>query len=257
MSGTRKKKQRLSATECRERLIESGLQSLAELGLAIGLDAVNLERAVRDANVPRSSAYACLSDGEYSPQEAFQQAVLMRAIEARRQTKDALDREIAAFFDSPPEGLSRSELLRQLIKVAAGTNLEEVVASRSWQIVFAMRSIINTAESTPLLDEEMRAWIGKNEEILRNETIDTLYKPMAEMFRFRPRPEYGERAWHLLEISSASLSEGLSMRYRLPAGDYMFGLPHPELPDDESWSLVALLFERLVEMFFEPVDDAD
>lgn len=246
------KKQRLSAEECRSRLVAAGIDALAERGLSVGLDAVNLEQAVRDAGVPRSSAYAAWSREDHSPQELFQQAVLMRAVETRRETTDALNHEVAEFLADMPEGLSNQDLLRELIRRIATSNLQTVLESRSWQIVFAMRSILNTASENSALEDELLTWMRTDEETLRNETIDTLYRPMAEVFEMRPRPEYGEKAWHLTEIAASSLSEGLSMRHQLPAADYFYGLAHPEAPA-EDWSIMALLFERIVDMFFEPV----
>ena len=179
----------------------------------------------------------------------------MRAIDDRRETKDALEREIAAFMESAPTEWSKQELLRELVKVAATINLQLVSDSRSWQIVFTMRSIMHTADSSSLLDDELLQWLSTNEEELRNETIETLYKPMAEVFGFRPRREFGEKAWHLAEIASSSLSEGLSMRRRLPAGEYFFGLAHPEEPESTDWSLMALLFDEIIDTFFEPVSE--
>ena len=77
---------------------------------------------------------------------------------------------------------------------------------------------------------------------------------MAEFFGMRPRPAYGDKAYHLVEIASSSLSEGLSMRAKLPAGEYLFEQSHPEAPG-EDWSLLALLFERIVDTFFEEIPD--
>ena len=249
------KKQRLSAEECRQRLIAVGVAALTEQGLSVGLDAVSLEQAVRDAQVPRSSAYAAWSaDGDHTPQELFQHAVLMRTIADRRETNEALHAELAKMMDEIPEGMDRSQLLREMIKRLSTLNLQTVIDSRSWQVVFAMRSILHTANSSSLLDDELREWIGSSEQTLRNETIETLYKPMAEFFGLRPRPAYGDKAYHLVEIASSSLSEGLSMRAKLPAGEYLFEQPHPEVPG-EDWSLLALLFERIVDTFFEEIPD--
>lgn len=251
------KKQRLSAEESRELLIDAGLQSLSEEGLSLGLDAVNLERAVRATTVPRSSAYAAWSiDESYPPQELFQRAVLMRAIEARRETLDELTQELAGFVENPTPGLTKRELLTEMIRVAAETNMRNVIRSRSWQIVFAMRSIINSAPAESR-DQELFEWMSANEEQLRLETIEGTYKPMAELFGIRPRPEFGEKAWHAAEIASAALSEGLSMRASLKASEYFGGLPNPEHPDSESdWTLFALIFEKIFDTFFL-FDDED
>jgi len=251
------KKQRLSAEESRERLIEAGIASLAEHGLSMGLDAVNLEQAVRDSNVPRSSAYAVWSiDEVYAPQELFQRQVLMRAVQGRRTTTDQLMAQVAEFLADPPAEMSHEELMRELIRVAATSNLENVINSASWQIVHAMRSIMQSAPPESR-DQEILTWMQDNEEQLRVETIENLYKPMAAMFGLRPRPEFGEDAWHLGEIAMSAFSEGLVMRYSLRASDYFYGLSNPNVADDnENWSIYALMFEKVIDVFFEKDPDA-
>lgn len=251
LAGTGRKR-RLSAQQSRELLIDAGLEALGEHGLSVGLDAVNLEQAVRDAMVPRSSAYAVWStDGDYTPQEAFQRAVLMQAVATRGESVDELMAQVDAFMANPPEGLTGRALLRELLRVGGNYNFDSVLNSRPWKIVFSIRSIVNTG-GFENQDDELLRWIADNEVELRNDTIETLYKPMAEAFGLRPRPEYGERAWHLVEIAHASLAEGLSMRASLDASQYFHGLVHH---DDESkqanWSIYALLFERFVDLFFE------
>jgi len=252
------KRQRLSSEESRERLLAAGVAALAERGLSTGLDAVNLEQAVRDSQVPRSSAYAVWStDDFYAPQELFQREVLMRAVEDRRATTDRLMEQVTGFLADPPTGLSQEELLRELIRFAATASLENIVNSTSWQIVFAMRSIMQSAPPANR-DKELFEWMEENEEALRVETIETIYKPLAEIFGLRPRPEFGERAWHLGEIALSSLVEGLAMRHSLRAGEYFYGLPNPESASDEpNWSIFSLFYEKVIDIFFEAVEPSE
>jgi len=68
-------------------MVAAGIDALERNGLAIGLDTVNLEQAVRDADVSRSSAYAAWSaDGAHTPQELFQRTVLKQVVLNRRET---------------------------------------------------------------------------------------------------------------------------------------------------------------------------
>jgi hypothetical protein len=51
------------------------------------------------------------------------------------------------------------------------------------------------------------------------------------------------------------MAEGLAMRYSLRAGEYLDGIVHPMHPDpDNLWSLYSLLFEKIVQTFFQPAD---
>jgi len=249
------KKKRLSSEESRERLIQAGIDALAREGLSVGMDSVNLEQAVRDSTVPRSSAYAVWStDEEFSPQELFQREVLLRAVDRRKETTERLMEEIAEHLADEDESLSREEKRRELVRIAATSSLRNVQESASWQIVFALRSILQTAP-TESRDQDLLDWISRNEEEARIETIEQLYKPLAEMFGLRPRPEFGERAWHLAEISSASLVEGMAMRSALSASQHFYGHPNPASSEDNEWSLYALLFERMIDVFLEPIPE--
>ena len=250
------KRQRLSSDESRELLVDAGLQALKENGLSIGLDAVSLETAVRDSAVPRSSAYAVWStDDVYSPQESYQRTVLMRAIADRRSTLDSLMQQVVVILDTAPPDMSQDELLREMIRVASANNTNELAGSWSWQIVLAMRTVINTAPAGGQ-DPELADWMNESEEELRLETIERVYKPMAAVFGLRPRPEFGERAWHLGEIAAASLAEGIAMRESLGASKYLNGLPNPSEPNgQDNWSLYALMFEQVMHTFFERIDE--
>ena len=191
------RRQRLSADETRERLITAGLDALSEQGMSIGLDAVNLEQAVRDSEVPRSSAYAVWSTDEvYAPQQMFQMAVLRRAVEGRRETIEQIHELLEAMKDAYADAPPSFNDLRELIKIGTVNNTEAVAASHSWQMVMALRAILHSAPKHGQ-DEELAAWMTQSEEDLRIEAIETIYKPMAELFHVQPRPEYGERAWHL------------------------------------------------------------
>lgn len=245
------KKQRLSAEETRQRLIDVGVQLLSTHGMSIGLDSVTLEQAVRAAEVSRSSAYAAWStDDEYSPQELFQRTVLRQAVLDRNATVAELQEVVANVVATHAQTMSPAELLREMIRVGGGTNIISVANSTSWQLVTALRSILHST-SDGERDEDLAAWMDETEEDLRVETIENVYKPLAELAGLTPRPEYGELAYQYGEISAAALSEGLSTRYSLSASEHLDGLKHPKDPDNE-WSLYALMFERIVHTYFLP-----
>lgn len=247
----RGKKQRLSAQQTRDRLVLAGLDALALNGLSVGLDAISLDQAVQDAGVPRSSAYAALSNGEGSPQEVLQRAVLMEAVATRSETIDGLMAQVGEFVAAPPEGLSGRALFRELIRIGGNYHFDGLSDSRAWRIVYAIRAIVNTG-APATQDAELIAWLAETDSELRNQTIDTLYKPLAELFGLQPRPQYGEDAWSLMEIAHSAVIEGLAMRSALDASKYFDELRHVDESDGESnWSLYALLFERFAEVFFE------
>jgi len=245
------KKQRLSAEETRQRLIDVGVELLCTHGMSVGLDAVTLEQAVRTADVSRSSAYAAWStDDDYSPQELFQRTVLRQAVLDRNATIGELQEVVANVVATHADTMTPTELLREMIRVGGGTNIRSVANSTSWQLVNALRSILHST-SDGERDEDFASWMDEAEEDLRLDTIENVYKPMVELIGLTPRPEYGELAYQYGEISAAALSEGLATRYSLSASEYLDGLTHPKDPDRE-WSLYALMFEQMVRAYFLP-----
>jgi len=220
--------------------------------MSVGLDAVTLEQAVRDADVSRSSAYAALSgDDQYSPQDMFQRAVLRRAIDERDITIQRLQEVVAGVIAEHGETMTSRQLLREMIRVGAGTNIEAVADSPSWQLVTALRAVLHSTSGRDR-DEDLATWMDASEEELRDSTIAGVYRPLAEIAGLEPRPEYGELAYQYGEIGSAALSEGLAMRYSLAARRHLDGLPH-RLDPGNDWTLYALLFEQIVQTFFLPI----
>lgn len=225
--------------------------------MSIGLDSVNLEQAVRDADVPRSSAYAIWSTHEtLAPQEAFQRAVLRRAADDRTRTIAQLQRTVGEVVEQHAATMSSRELLMELIRVGGGENVSALSESLGWQLMIAVRAILQSAPES--LDAELTIWMNDSEEEVRLSTIEEVYRPFVALLGLEPRPEFGERAYHYGEIAASSLAEGLSMRNKLRASEYLTGINHPEVNDpDKPWSLYALMFEQLLRVFFQPVDGVD
>ena len=221
--------------------------------MSIGLDSVNLEHAVHEAEVSRSSAYAVWSNEEYSPQEEFQREVLRRAISDRRETLEELNSHVGALFEELSKDMSLREVLRELIRQTAAKNIRATADSISWKLVIALRAVLHSAPADER-DAGLVQWMNEQNAALSAYTTETVHKPMAAAFKIEPRPEYGERAWELAEVCASSVSEGFSMRYWLGEGDYVDGIPHPTAGDGEAnWGLYGLIYEQIVETFFIPI----
>lgn len=228
------------------------MEALHRSGMSIGLDAVNLEDAVRDADVSRSSAYAVWSNGGYSPQEEFQRAVLLRAIDERRVTLEALTQNVGSLYEQYGADLSPRELLREIIRQSAAQNVAATADSMGWKLVIALRAILHSTPNEER-DEELVAWMSESAEAMRAYTIQNVYKPLADIVGLVPRPQYGDRAWELGYEATSAITEGFSMRYWLDSENYLDGLQHHAVEDGEAnWGMYALIFERVTEIFFVP-----
>ena len=242
---------RRSADETKTHLIEAGISELRRSGMSIGLDAVNLEQAVRAANVPRSSAYAVWSnEEEHSPQVGFQRAVLYAVIQQRKRTLEKLAQDSHDMLSGLQDTRPSRESMREIIRLTAGANATLAADSIEWRLTIALRSIlVSSAEESR--DQELVTWLQESALALRELTITTLYRPLAEAFEIVPRPQYGERAYELSEAAIAAFSEGLSTRDFIESPKNLHGLDHPDGASGE-WTLYALMCEKVLETFFLP-----
>lgn len=247
------RRQRLSSDETRERLIQAGYDALAQAGIGIGLDAVTLEQAVRDANVSRSSAYAAWADDELSPQEAFQREVLRRAMGQRIVATRAFEQTVRSVYAEHGSTMSKRELRREMVRVVGNGHVAAIEKVVEWRIVIALRALLLSAPPGSR-DERLLAWLQASEKAGRLETIESIYRPAIEMMGLTPRPEYGDRAFHYAESAAASLTEGLAVRSALKADYLPADLRHPD-DAGNSWSIYTLVLEQILDLFFMPDDE--
>ncbi len=249
------KRQRLSSEETRERLIRAGYAALADVGISVGLDAVSLEQAIRDSGVSRSSAYAVWSDDdELAPQESFQREVLGRAmghrVEATREFRERLEQTYAEHGQT----MTPLELRREIVRVVGNSHVQAIEQIVEWRIVIALRAILLSAPPGGR-DERLLTWLRASERAGRLETITSIYRPATKMLQMVPRPEYGDAAFHYAEAAAASLTEGLAVRSALKVDYLPADLHHPDDDPTKTWSIYSLVFERILDLFFMPVDE--
>ncbi|MGI9606842.1 MAG: hypothetical protein ACR2P0_11950 [Acidimicrobiales bacterium] len=254
-AGDGPKRKRLSAEETRDRTCEAGVNLIGDHGLALGLDTINLEQAIKAADVSRSSAYAAWStDENYSPQELFQRTVLKQAVIDRRLTIERTQAAALEVVESRGATLSPAELFRELSRVTGGVNARSVAESRSWQLVVALRSVLNSAPAGER-DNDLADWMSESEKEFREETIETVYRPFIELLGLRPKAEYGDDAYHLGEIAAAALAEGLAPRYFMETERWLDGIERTTSGgESQNWSLFSIVFEQIALTFFEPID---
>ncbi len=240
---------RRSAEQTRELLVERGLAALHERGLSVGLDAVTLETAFREADLPRSSAYAAWAsqDPAQTPQETFQREVLRRAIRSRLGDLSATADTGQSVLDALDPDAAPAQNLRNVLRAGSEVNFAIGISSTIWRLVMALQALLGATPGAEV-DEELAGWLSAAEAELRETSIATIYRPLGELIGFEPRPEFGEQAWELMAISAGAFAEGLVARHRLDGA-------RPHLTDidrdGEPWTLLALGLEALVHQFFD------
>lgn len=237
--------------EVRTRLLEAALTILRVSGVESGLDAVTLDGAILDADVPRGMSYKIWREQDGTPQEAFRHATVlhilrMPATAGLAVARDYIEAVLAARRDelesSDPQ--VRERLLREIARLVGEFNHSTFANSNNWKLYSAIRTAALTRPDTdPAVLEALQA----GEEYLI-EMYSKLYIEVAERIGLNLRPEY-----RIEEFSAAAyaVNEGLSSR--LSQNHRKLGIMRETGPDGapQEWTLFAIAFEALIDKFFE------
>lgn len=205
---SKRQRTRQSAQETKAALIAAGLEQLIADGFSLGLDHITLERALRHAGLPRSSAYNVWAAGEGSPspQEQFQREVLHRLLFdhlSGREFNEITTAAAEALRDADPDAPT-SAVLSELVRRAGKANIDATATSEFWRLRIAAQNASAHLDGKPGY-EDVRRWITEAEEGWRERLIDEIYRPLTQVLGLQPRPEFGDRAWELLAIAAGAL----------------------------------------------------
>ena len=251
----RQRKRRLTQQETHELLLEEGVRALHGQGVGVGLDAVNLEGAIRSTGVARASAYRLWpATDDHGPQDLFQREVLRRAIGARDAAITRTIEVVTEIIGRLGERATPHELYRAMIRPGAQTNLEGIRASPEWRIVIALHSLMS-ARPEHARDPDLVAMLDAAEAEWRARIENDFYRPLQDLLGLTPRPAFGDDAIQLMIVAANALAEGLISKDAL-RGPSSYVDRTWTLDDGQEWSLFALVFEAIVPIFFEtPWDD--
>ncbi len=236
--------------EVRDRLIESGIRSLQEQGLDVGLDAVGLDAAIAHAKVPRGMSYRIWQDSDLSPQNALRHAVVTRllslpATTGLESTKERLAEQLeflSADIASPDTG-TRMEAILELVRSVGGYNHMILDESEEWRLYNALRASAIT-RSTPE-SQEILDLLGKGEEIIIAAYAE-LYTDLAKVAGLELRPEYTIEQF---SAAAYALNEGLSAR--LSTSYKRRGIARENADGtSQDWTLFSIGLEALIRQFF-------
>lgn len=235
--------------QVRERLVDSGIRALRENGVEIGLDAVALDAAIVDADVPRGMSYRIWQDSDLSPQNALRREVVLKllslpttsGIQATRARAAQWIEEYGSIDTSTPQGRKRA--ISEMVRVVGGYNHELLDSSEEWRLYNALRSASLTRESTeaPEIMELLR-----NGEDLIIEAYSKLFSESAQLFGLRMRSEFSIEQF---AATAHGLNEGLTSR--LSTKYERSGIWRADDDGDlAEWSLFAIGLEALIHQFF-------
>lgn len=235
--------------DVRRRLIDAAIEILHSSGVESGLDAVTLDGAILDADVPRGMSYKIWRVGEGTPQDAFRHATVLdilsipavAGLPATREFTSAQLQARASELASDDLNVRRSTV-SELIRVVGEFNHVALAESANWRIYTALRTAAVTRSN---VDPAIVAALDAGEEYLVEQYAD-FYTEISEAVGLVLKSEFT-----MTEFSAAaySLNEGLSMR--LGDSYRRDNIMRSDAGRNEPWTLFAIALEGLVFHFFE------
>lgn len=235
--------------DVRRRLIDAAIETLHVSGVESGLDAVTLDGAILDADVPRGMSYKIWRIGDGTPQDAFRHAAVLDilsipAVAGLPATREFTTTELAARADAlASDDLDvRRAAVSELIRVVGEFNHIALANSANWRIYTALRTAAVTRSD---VDPAIVAALDAGEVFLIEQYAD-FYTEISDTVGLELKPGFD-----MLEFSSAaySLNEGISMRlgdsYRRDK------IVRKDTTNSEPWTLFAIALEGLVFHFFD------
>lgn len=237
--------------EVRQRLLEAALATLTLHGVESGLDAVTLDGAILDADVPRGMAYKIWRTEDVTPQDAFRHATVLHILSmpatsglpaTRAYTEEAFASRADELESTDKE--VRRRLLREMTRVVGEFNYLTLENSTNWKLYSAIRTAALTRSDTePAVLEALRAG---EEYLIAN--YSKLYLEVAERIGMRLKPDY-----RIEEFAAATYAVNEGLSGRLSRNYRKVEIDRPTGPDGASqeWTLFSIAFEALIDHFFE------
>lgn len=234
----------------RRRLLDAARECLSIAGVQSGLDAVTLDGAILDADVPRGMAYKIWQDEHYTPQDALRRATVLdllsipatAGLPATRAVNDELFAENREILENGTRE-ERAALKREGIRLIGGFNYRSLAESSNWKLYSALRT---AAMTRPNVDPAILEALINGENYLV-EQYSLWYEDVTSALGMKLRP-----GLEMAQFTAAAyaLNEGLALRvteFPVREGITLTG------PDgvDREWTLFSIAFEGIIDRFFD------
>jgi len=236
--------------EVRRRLIDAAIATLQSAGVESGLNAVTLDGAILDADVPRGMSYKIWREGDETPQDAFRKATVLDLLSipavaglpaTREFTSRELDLHRAELATSDTQ--KRRAIVIDLIRRVGEFNHLALAESANWRIYTALRA---AAITRPQAETAVMDALVAGEDFLIREYAQ-FYEDMAATVGLSLRTDF---EMNQFSAAAYSLNEGLALRL----GTSYRRTDIQRVGTDgssEPWTLFAIALEALVFHFFD------
>lgn len=239
--------------EVRRRLLDAARESLKIAGVESGLDAVTLDGAIVDADVPRGMAYKIWQDDDQTPQDAFRRSVALDLLSIPATAGLPATRSLVMkYFDEHRDILEngtyedRRVLLRDCMRFIGGFNYTSLAESVNWKLYGALRT---AAITRPNVDPALMDVLLAGEQYLLEEYCN-LYQDVASAFGLRARDGL---TLEQFATAAYALNEGMAQRVTDSPSRTGIMLEDADGTPQE-WTLFAIAFEGIVDRFFELIE---
>ncbi|MEU4515716.1 TetR/AcrR family transcriptional regulator [Nonomuraea wenchangensis] len=257
-TGPGRRRRRLSDQETERRMLDTALAMVNRDGLTVGLDHLGFEDVIRDAGVSRAAVY------RRWPYKDLFYADLLRELaggaspaaaadgEATRRLVDAVLAERAAELASPQ---GRHDLVTELLRVTAASDLETVSGSPEWRTYLALQA---TFLSLPQgeVRADVQAALARSERRFADR-IARGWETVATALGYRVRPDSGG-SFALIGTLAAATMRGLVLM--AAADPDLLTRRVPGNPTGASaaadWSLLGMAAAGIAVTYLEPDPDA-
>jgi AcrR family transcriptional regulator len=267
---TQRRRQRVSAEEVRERMLEEAHRVVTILGVTASLEDLSMEDVIKAAGVPRASVYriwpyrgdfiADLLEHMAGPDWFGSGSYDVETLKVAAKT-------VLAHKDRMTTLAGRRAVACEAIRVAAERNYDYVASDPNWKIYIALIATSGGARDPATRARVATALAESDGRFTAN--MATFYGLMGGLMGFRPRASY---TFEHLAVAGAAIVEGLALRRILVAtaeaadGDdprtrlaalVTERVSGPGLDGDADWSLAALGFLGVFDALVEPVPDGE
>jgi AcrR family transcriptional regulator len=232
-------------------MLQAALAMVSSAGLSVSLDHISFEEVIRDADVPRSSAYRhwphkdlFFSDLVVELAQHADMAIITDEIALVRQV-------LAEHVDWLDTADQRHHLILELIRRLSVLDFESVLNSPRWRTYLALHATYTSLTDSALRDQVRTALADA--EAARTTQIAAAWRQLADLFGYRLRPELDTSFETLATLLSASL-RGLVLTALANPGiaEHRTVASPLGAAGKEPWSLAAISTASIATAFLEP-----
>lgn len=210
MQLNRQRRQRLSDAETAERMLQAGVRFVAEEGLSLSLEHLQMEELIQAAGVSRTSSYR-----RWPTKSLFAADLLLRLAQATELSADIPG--LSAALSAIPDGVfadlgseqGRRNAVVEILRVVIEADFLGMLNSAQWRSYISLR-----AAFTGLPDGELRSRVAEalsaTEDRFAGARAIT-FRSLVELMGYRiRRPD--PAAWEQLSLTLGAVSTGLLIR---------------------------------------------